>query len=124
AGNRRGHWRFTVRGAREARARALVRDRHADACVETFGDRTRKGGRERHRRCTRSGSKEQDRVRPCMPGGNMALTPVGGVADTLLSAVLQNSLKAAFGSSTVGLLAPEDATDPLIRLGARDLVAL
>jgi hypothetical protein len=54
----------------------------------------------------------------------MAIGPVGDVADTLLSAFLQNSLKAALGNPTAGLFPPEDANDPLVRLGARDLVAL
>jgi flagellar capping protein FliD len=54
----------------------------------------------------------------------MAIGSVGDVADTLLSAVLQNSLKAAFGSTSGGLLSPETSNDPLVRLGAQDLVAL
>lgn len=69
-------------------------------------------------------TQERDRTRFRMPGGEMAIGSVGNVADTLLSVILQNSLKAGLGNSTAALFAGEDATDPLVRLGARDLVAL
>lgn len=54
-----------------------------------------------------------------------SIASAGGAADSLLSAFLQNSLKAALGSqNTISLFVPQDLTDPVTKLSPRDLVAL